>query len=76
MHALVRFAHIAAGNTFTAAEIHPHVLKALGSRPDEYALASLRYDLAKLLAKALVVKVLTLSDINSRPRDIRSAWSS
>jgi hypothetical protein len=30
MHALVRFAHIAAANTFTTAEIHPAVIKALG----------------------------------------------
>jgi hypothetical protein len=29
MHALVRFAHIAAGNTFTTAELYPHVLAAL-----------------------------------------------
>jgi hypothetical protein len=57
MHALVRFAHIAAGNTFTTAEIHPHVVEALGCRPDDYTLASLRYDLAKLRAKELVAKV-------------------
>jgi hypothetical protein len=30
MHALVRFAHIAAGSTFTTAEIHPAVIEALG----------------------------------------------
>ena len=29
MHALVRFAHIAAGSTFTTAEIHPHALAPL-----------------------------------------------
>lgn len=27
MHALVRFAHVAAGNCFTTTEIHPHVIK-------------------------------------------------
>jgi len=42
MHALVRFAHIAAANTFTTAEIHPAVIKALGCAPDNYTLASLR----------------------------------
>ena len=57
MHALVRFAHIAAGNTFTTAEIHPHVVEALGCRPDGYTLASLRYDLSKLRAKGLVAKL-------------------
>ena len=30
MHALVRFAHLAAGNTFTTADIHSHVLAARG----------------------------------------------
>src|SRR4030081_3679607 len=57
MHALVRFAHIAAANTFTTAEIHPAVIKALGCAPDNYTLASLRYDLSKLRAKGLVAKL-------------------
>jgi hypothetical protein len=57
MHALVRFAHIAAANTFTTAEIYPHVLDALGSDRIRYSLASLRYDLAKLRAKGLVTKL-------------------
>jgi hypothetical protein len=59
MHALVRFAHIAAGNSFTTAEIHPYVLNALGCSPDRYTLASLRYDLSKLRAKDLVAKLLS-----------------
>src|SRR6266704_1139642 len=57
MHALVRFAHIAAGNTFTTAEIHPAVIEALGCAPESYTLASLRYDLSKLRAKGLVAKL-------------------
>ena len=57
MHALVRFAHIAGGNTFTTAELYPRVLAALGCPPDRYTLASLRYDLAKLRAKGLVAKL-------------------
>ena len=57
MHALVRFAHVAAGNSFTTAEIHPHVITALGCSPDRYTLASLRYDLSKLRAKRLVAKL-------------------
>jgi hypothetical protein len=56
MHALVRFAHVAAGNSFTTAAIHPHVVKALGCAPERYTLASLRYDLCKLRAKGLVAK--------------------
>jgi len=57
MHALVRFAHIAAGSTFTTAELYPYVLAALQISPDQYSLASLRYDLSKLRAKALVEKL-------------------
>jgi hypothetical protein len=57
MHALVRFAHIAAGSTFTTAEIYPHTLAALGLSAEQYGLASLRYDLGKLRAKGLVEKL-------------------
>ena len=57
MHALVRFANIAAGNAFTTAEIHPHVVEALGCPSQRYTLASLRYDLSKLRAKGLVAKL-------------------
>jgi len=57
MHALVRFAHVAAGNSFTTAELRSHVVKALGSAPESYTLASLRYDLSKLRAKGLVTKL-------------------
>jgi hypothetical protein len=57
MHALVRFAHIAAGATFTTAELYPYVIEALGCPAANYRLASLRYDLSKLRAKALVEKL-------------------
>src|SRR6202030_4743866 len=57
MHALVRFAHIAAGSTFTTAELYPDVLAALQISSDQYSLASLRYDLSKLRAKGLVEKL-------------------
>ena len=57
MHALVRFSHIAAGNSFTTTEIHPAVIEALGCAPEYYPLASLRYDLSKLRAKGLVAKL-------------------
>jgi hypothetical protein len=57
MHALVRFAHIAAGNAFTTAEIYPHVVEALGCDPADFTLASLRYDLSKLRAKGLIAKL-------------------
>ena len=57
MHALVRFAHVAAGNSFTTADIHPQVIKALGCAVEQYSLASLRYDLSKLRAKGLVAQL-------------------
>jgi hypothetical protein len=71
--ASVRFAHVAAGNSFTTAELYPHVVKALGCAPESYTLASLRYDLSKLRAKGLVTK---LPNSNSSRRGIPSAWFS
>lgn len=57
MHALVRFAHIAGGDTFTTRDLHPTAAAALDATPDQYRLGSLRYDLSKLRAKGLVDKV-------------------
>lgn len=57
MHALVRFAHIAAGDTFTTRDLHDPTAAALGLSPVQYRLASLRYDLSKLRAKGLVERV-------------------
>jgi hypothetical protein len=57
MHALVRFAHIAAGDTFTTRDLHEPTAAALSVTADEYRLASLRYDLSKLRAKGLVERV-------------------
>jgi hypothetical protein len=57
MHALVRFAQIAAAGTFSTGEICPHVTAALGPAAERYNLASLRYNLSKLRAKGLVQKL-------------------
>ena len=57
MHALVRFANIAAGEGFRSADIHPVVWKALGAKPSQYTPSSFRYDLSKLRAKGLVEKI-------------------
>jgi hypothetical protein len=57
MHALVRFSHIAAQNTFTTVEIYGDTLAALELSPTAYGLGSLRYDLSKLRAKGLVDKL-------------------
>src|SRR5437016_13530741 len=50
MHALVRFANIAAGGIFRTAELHSPTAEALGCTPSDYSLGSLRYDLSKLRA--------------------------
>jgi hypothetical protein len=57
MHALVRFAHIAAGDTFTTHDLHAPAAAALDATTEQYRLASLRYDLSKLRAKGLVERV-------------------
>jgi hypothetical protein len=57
MHALVRFAHIAAGDIFTMRDLHGPTVAALDTTTDHYRLASLRYDLSKLRAKGLVERV-------------------
>ena len=57
MQALVRFSHIAAGRTFSLAELHANVAAALDRSPADYRLSSLRYDLSKLRAKGLVEKI-------------------
>lgn len=57
MHALVHFSHLAAGGTFTTAELYPQVLRERRLSAAEYKLASLRYDLWKLRAKGLLEKI-------------------
>ncbi|MEI9975676.1 MAG: hypothetical protein WDO73_28605 [Ignavibacteriota bacterium] len=57
MHSLVRFANIAAGGTFTTADLYAPALDALGQTAAQYSLASFRYDLSKLRHKGLVEKV-------------------
>jgi hypothetical protein len=57
MHALVRFAHVAAGNSFRTRELHASTAEALGCTLSQYRLSSLRYDLLKLRAKGLVEKI-------------------
>lgn len=57
MHALVRFSHIAAADSFRTTEIHTDTADALGRSTAEYSLGSLRYDLSKLRAKSLVQRL-------------------
>lgn len=57
MHALVRFAHVAASDTFTTKDLHPESAAALDLAPAQYRLPSLRYELSKMRAKGLVERV-------------------
>jgi hypothetical protein len=57
MHALVRFSHIAAADTFGTADLLPDIRAALDGAPEAYSLGSLRYDLSKLRVKGLVEKL-------------------
>jgi len=57
MHALVRFSHIAAQDSFSTAEVHADTAQALGLTTVQYKLGSLRYDLSKLRAKGLVQRL-------------------
>ena len=57
MHAVVRFSHTAAQDSFSTAEVHADTAEALGRTTAEYTLASLRYDLSKLRAKGLVARL-------------------
>jgi hypothetical protein len=57
MHSLVRFCYLAAEGTFTPRDLYPQTLQAIRMTPEEYKLASLRYDLWKLRAKGLLEKI-------------------
>ncbi len=57
MHALVRFSHLAAQDSFSTTEVHADTAEALGLTTADYTLGSLRYDLSKLRAKGLVQRL-------------------
>jgi len=57
MSSLVRFSHVAAGDTFTTAELQAGVAEALDLPVEKCPLSSVRYELSKLRAKGLVEKL-------------------
>jgi hypothetical protein len=57
MQALTRFGQLARGGRFRTRDLHQRTAEALGVTTDRYRLGQLRYDLAKLRAKGLVLKV-------------------
>lgn len=57
MQALVRFAPLAVGGAFRTKDLHHAAAEAQAKTTETYRLAQLRYDLGKLRAKGLVVKI-------------------
>jgi hypothetical protein len=57
MHALLRFSHIAAADTFTTAELHSDMADALGLPAEECSLGSVRYEMSKPRAKGFIEKL-------------------
>jgi hypothetical protein len=69
MHSLTRFANIAGNDSFRTRDLLPAVREFLG-RPD-YTLDQLRYDLAKLRAKGLVVRIEKSHRYRTTPEGFR-----
>ena len=57
MSSLVRFSHVAAGDTFTTAELQAAAAEALGIPMEKFPLGGVRYELWKLRAKGLIEKL-------------------
>jgi hypothetical protein len=57
MSSPVRFSHVAAGDTFTTAELQAAAAEALGITSEQCPPGALRYELWKLRAKGLVEKL-------------------
>jgi hypothetical protein len=57
MSSLLRFSHVAAGDTFTTSELQLGVSEALGAPVEKCTLGSIRYELWKLRAKGMVEKI-------------------
>ena len=53
----MRFSHLAAGDTFTTAELHSDIAEALDLAPETCGLGSIRYELWKLRAKGFLEKL-------------------
>jgi hypothetical protein len=57
MSSLVRFSHVAAGDTFTTAELQAATAEALGIPVEQCPLGGIRYELWKLRVKGLIEKL-------------------
>ena len=71
MQALTCFVHLARGGRFRTRDLHLTAAEALGMTTDTYRLGQLRYDLAKLRAKGLVLKVPKTQTYRLTPQGLR-----
>jgi hypothetical protein len=71
MQALTCFVHLARGGRFRTRDLHARAAEALGETTATYRLGQLRYDLAKLRAKGLVLKVPKTQTYRVTPQGFR-----
>jgi hypothetical protein len=71
MQALTCFAHCSHGGRFRTRDLHQRAAEALGATTATYRLGQLRYDLAKLRAKGLVLKVPKTQTYRLTPQGFR-----
>src|SRR6266704_2951991 len=71
MQALTCFVHLSRGGRFRTRDLHQRAAETLGLTTDTYRLSQLRYDLAKLRAKNLVVKVPKTQTYRLTPHGFR-----
>lgn len=71
MQALTCYVHLARGGRFRTRDLHQRAAEALGMTTDTYRLGQLRYDLAKLRAKGLVLKVPKTQTYRLSPQGMR-----
>jgi hypothetical protein len=71
MQAVVCFRFLAGLGTFRTRDLLAQVIKALGTTTESYRLSQLRYDLSKLVAKGLVVKIRATHDYQLTPTGFR-----
>jgi hypothetical protein len=71
MQALTGFAHCSRGGRFRTRDLYQRAAEALGATTTTYRLSQLRYDLAKLRAKGLVLKVPKTQTYRLTPQGFR-----
>src|ERR1700694_1824700 len=71
MQALTSFAHCSRGGRFRTRDLHQRAAEALGATTATYRLSQVRYDLAKLRAKGLVLKVPKTQTYRLSPQGMR-----